>query len=149
MNQELDIQKIENTIKDSILKGIDNNTIESCKKFGHYLATTDPYDMGKKIKTKMTTSQLRKFFGEIKRIQVENSNNKNFNIIKKSIVLLKPKLAYAVGRSHDNKPNNKITDFYNVISTAIDQVDNHEKFENLVQIIEAIVAFHKEKEGGK
>ena len=70
-------------------------------------------------------------------------------------VLLKPKLAYAVGRSKSNisNPNkinkiNKIVDFYDVMSRAIDLVENDKHFKNFIKVFEAIVAYHKVAETG-
>ena len=59
--------------------------------------------------------------------------------------MLKPKLAYAVGRA-DGK--NKIVDFYKVISEAMSHVKDEAQFRNFVQIFEAIVAYHKAAEMG-
>ena len=85
---------------------------------------------------KLTTNQLRKFFGEVKRQQLQGYNASSF-------VMLKPKLAYAVGRADKN---NKIVDFYKVISKAMDHVKNEAQFRNFVQVFEAIVAYHKAAE---
>ena len=89
---------------------------------------------------KLTTNQLRKFFGEVKRQQMEGFNETDF-------ILLKPKLAYAVGRAKD--PKAKINDFYLVIANAIDRVKNEKQFKNFIQIFEAIVAYHKAAEESK
>ena len=66
-----------------------------------------------------TTNQLRKFFGEVKRQQMQGFDKTDF-------VLLKPKLAYAVGR------DKKIIDFYKVMSQAIDFVNNEDQFKNFI-----------------
>ena len=66
-----------------------------------------------------------------------------------SFVLLKPKLAYAVGRVKDGKKYYKIEDLYNVLTKAIDVVvsnetkDKSKAFKNFIAIFEAIVAYHK------
>ena len=114
-------------------------TVEFAEKFGHYLGQTDKTPDGKKITaSKLTTNQLRKFFGEVKRQQLQGYDESSF-------VMLKPKLAYAVGRADKN---NKIRDFYDVIAKAMDLVDNELKFKNFVQVFEAIVAYHKAAEAG-
>lgn len=114
-----------------IKNGVTPNSVSFAKEFGEYLGDGDR-------KTKLTTSQLRKFFGEIKRQQMNGWNKSEF-------ILLKPKLAYAVGRADKG---NKIEDFYFVMSNAIDQVSNATEFDNFVKIFEAIVAYHKAKESG-
>ena len=94
---------------------------------------------------KLTTSQLRKFFGEVKRQQTIGYKESSF-------VLLKPKLAYAVGRVKDGRKYYKIEDLYNVLANAIDVVaspetKNKEKaFRNFIAFFEAIVAYHKSEE---
>lgn len=86
------------------------------------------------MNNKLTTSQLRRFFGEVKRQQLQGYDESDF-------VLLKPKLAYAVGRAKEE--NAKIQDFYYVIANAIDKVQNEDDFKRFIKIFEAIVAYHK------
>jgi len=102
---------------------------ELMKEWGHYLATGSE-------KEKVKTTQLRKFFGAVKKIQADFENKKN------EIVLLSPKLAYAVGR---NK-NNKVKDLYSLLNPLINNInEDKKKFKNFVNVFEAIVAYHKEK----
>lgn len=130
----------ENEIKEKVT----NVTVDFAKRFGSYLGTDDSYidksGKSKSAQNKLTTNQLRKFFGEVKRQQMSGYNQTDF-------VLLKPKLAYAVGRAKN--PNAKINDFYRVISKAIDKVDNEQQFKNFIKIFEAIVAYHKAAEESK
>lgn len=123
----------------SEIKGkITAKTVEYAKEFGSHLGTDFKVD-GKVVTAKLTTNQLRKFFGEVKRQQMSGYNETDF-------VLLKPKLAYAVGRT---KGKSKITDFYEVISIAIDQVSSEAQFKNFIKVFEAIVAYHKAAEEKK
>ena len=119
---------------------VTEKTVQFAEKFGEYLGTDDvastPQGGKRKEKTKLTTNQLRKFFGEVKRQQLQGYNESSF---------VKPKLAYAVGRA-DGK--NKIVDFYKVISEAMSHVKDEAQFRNFVQIFEAIVAYHKAAEMG-
>lgn len=92
--------------------------------------------------TELTTSQLRKFFGEVKRQQSRGFNKSDF-------ILLKPKLAYAVGRAgkKDKKERDlRIKQFYYVMANAIDSVNNEKDFKRFIKIFEAIVAYHKAAE---
>lgn len=134
-----------------ITEKITNETVEFAKRFGNHLGKDDTkFDEKRKKnvveRAKLTTSQLRKFFGEIKRQQMSGYNETDF-------VLLKPKLAYAVGRAKD--ANAKINDFYYVISKAIDCVkannkeESEKRFKNFIKIFEAIVAYHKAAEESK
>lgn len=126
---------------------VTNVTVEFASRFGAYLGKDGKKDIvdrsgrTKEIKeAKLTTNQLRKFFGEVKRQQMSGYDVTDF-------VLLKPKLAYAVGRAKDE--NAKINDFYWVISRAIDEVHNEHQFSNFIKIFEAIVAYHKAAEESK
>ena len=130
--------------KEEIQEKITDVTVRFAKEFGDYLAaqedTADP----------LTTSQLRKFFGEVKR-QHMSMESTGFN--ETEFVMLKPKLAYAVGRVKQNGKKNKsfkIEDFYTVLADAIDKVmssPNKEKaFKNFITAFEAIVAYHKAAE---
>ena len=116
-------------------------TVEFAEDFGNYLGRdekgTNPKS-GKPIilAPKLTTSQLRKFFGEVKRQQMEGYNETAF-------VLLKPKLAYAVGRADKNS---KIKDFYLTVAKLMDLVKDEKTFKNFIQVFEAIVAYHKAAE---
>lgn len=134
-------KKIEPT---EITVKVTNKTVIFAQEFGTYLGQDDTSvnDRGRRIvsKSKLTTSQLRRFFGEVKRQQMTGYDETDF-------VLLKPKLAYAVGRAKDK--NTKITDFYDVIANAIDNVKNEQHFKNFIKIFEAIVAYHKAAEENK
>lgn len=112
---------------------ITEKTVSFAKRFGEYLGRDDKDSDGRK---KITRYQLRKFFGEIKRQQLQGYNESSF-------VMLKPKLAYAVGRADEK---NKIKDFYKVFAEAMGHVHNEKQFKNFVQIFEAIVAYHKAAE---
>ena len=88
----------------------------------------------------MSTNQLRKFFGEIKKIEA------NYGEYSYKIPLLMPKLAYAVGKSYNNKKqrsDNKIQEFYEEIQKAIDACHDKASFSKFVDLIESIVAFKK------
>ena len=101
--------------------------IAEANKFAQFLAKSD--QDGKA----MSTTQLRRFYGEVKRIQLNGYDSTE-------VKLLKPKLAYAVGR---NKKDSKIKDFYNIISVAIDNINDESSFGSFIKMFEAIVAYHK------
>lgn len=133
---------------------VTDETVRFAEKFGKHLAKngrhtenrTNPKTRKEERvqveESKLTTSQLRKFFGEVKRQQMIGYQENTF-------VLLKPKLAYAVGRVKDGKKYYKIEDLYNVLTKAIDVVvsnetkDKSKAFKNFIAIFEAIVAYHK------
>lgn len=118
-------------------------SVDFAERFGKYLGQDDSVqgNNGRNEKVeKLTTSQLRKFFGEVKRQQMMGYDSTSF-------ILLKPKLAYAVGRAKGKK--SKISDFYLVLADMIDKVGNEHDFKNFIKIFEAIVAYHKASEEGK
>lgn len=123
---------------------VTETTVKFAKRFGRYLGSNEGYedDRGRWHTTveKLSTSQLRKFFGEVKRQQMSGYNETDF-------VLLKPKLAYAVGRAKAKQ--SKIGDFYIVLSDMIDKVANEEDFKRFIKAFEAIVAYHKASEEAK
>ena len=130
--------KFTSEIKLEITGGITDKTVQFAKAFGTHLGN-DEKDGKRTITAKLTTNQLRKFFGEVKRQQMKGYSPSDF-------VLLKPKLAYAVGRT---RGQSKITDFYNVMCLAIDSVTDKNSFRNFIKLFEAIVAYHKAAEEGK
>ena len=126
--------------KEEIQNKVTDVTVQFAENFGKYLAVDD-YDS-----EPLTTSQLRKFFGEVKRQQMMGYNETEFT-------MLKPKLAYAVGRAKQNGKKNKaqkIEDFFIVLTDAIDKVlsssDRAKAFKNFITAFEAIVAYHKAAE---
>jgi len=123
-----------------IKEEINDLTIQYANEFGGKIA-----NRGKGL----TTSQIRIFFGEIRRIQM-NGFNKEFS----SFLLLEPKLAYAVKRKTNTQGREELEEFYKFFQKCKNAMDLDDKskrvkqFINLVQIMEAIIAYHK-YHGGK
>lgn len=120
----------ENLKNEWISIGINKDAVDWSQRFAKYLAPQDRND-----REALTTSQLRKFFGQLRRIEAD------FDKLKEEIPLLKPKLAYAVGRA---KGQNKIKDFYQQMEIGFNALDGNKKsFSNFINLSESIVAFHK------
>ena len=128
-----------------VRNGITPDIVKWTESFGKFLCA---YEEDKPIKKALTTGQLRKFFGEVKRIDADVLKHKS------EIPMLKPLLAYAVGR--DKKKDvrgmvnkTRVEEFEQELSTAIDAIrfDNDDilksDYKNFVQIFESIVAYHK------
>lgn len=99
--------------------------------------------VGLKIKD-LSSSQIRNIYGEMKRIQV-----KGFDKATASFYLLKPKVAYAYGRSiKGKKASEEMETFKKVFDAAFDCVTDARTYENFCNFIEAILAYHK-FHGGK
>lgn len=92
----------------------------------------------------LTTSQIRSFFGELRRIQL-NGFEEEYS----SFLLLEPKLAYAVKRRTNKQGKKELEEFYKDFKDFKNAIELNEKtkrkkqFENLVKLIEAIIAYHK------
>jgi|APCry1669188879_1035177.scaffolds.fasta_scaffold104626_2 CRISPR-associated protein Csm2 len=115
--------------------GITLENVKWAHGFGEYLTMgTD--------KEKLSTTQLRKFFGELRRMEALMSP-KEFT--RDQLFMLIPKLAYAVGRAKKEKKTDqvRIQDFYEELSLGITHVTEFQEFKNFIKIVEAIVAYHK------
>ncbi len=89
-------------------------------------------NLGRKLARNLKTSQIRKIYGAVKKIQMSDKFDR------KDLVLLKPKLAYAAAR------NTAVTDLKDALTQAIDQVgDDREKFKNFVDFFEATLSYHR------
>lgn len=89
---------------------------------------------------KLTNSKIRSIYGEIKRIQMGE-----FEKEKSSFFLLKPKVAYALGR---DKNNEGLKLFKLIFDEASGHVGSQKSYQNFANFIEAILAYHK-AHGGK
>lgn len=96
-------------------------------------------DRGRPIfRKKLSTTQLRKFFGDLKSLEA-NTSSQSFDLAK--VKMMKPKLAYAVGK--DKSDNPKIKDLYFEFERALNAIAAYEHFKNFMQLFEAVVAYHK------
>ncbi|HBK29668.1 MAG TPA: type III-A CRISPR-associated protein Csm2, partial [Parabacteroides sp.] len=85
-------------------------------------------------------SKIRSIYGEIKRIQMGE-----FEKEKSSFFLLKPKVAYALGRDEKNQG---LKLFKLIFDKCFGNVTNQKSYKNFCGFIEAILAYHKAY-GGK
>ncbi|MCB0522498.1 MAG: type III-A CRISPR-associated protein Csm2 [Lewinellaceae bacterium] len=126
--------------------GLEKTTIEWASEVGKFLAQYDKKDRVKEL----STSQLRRFFGQIKRLQAQGYKPEQ----RSELLMLGPQLAYAVGRDRKKtreglKDGSKINYFYEEVNAAIKAVADGDpdkekaRFQNFVNLVEAIVAYHK------
>jgi CRISPR-associated protein Csm2 len=106
-----------------ITKEIDKTCIEYTKEFGQFLA-----------KTRLSSSQIRNVYGELKRIQM-----KGFNKEKTSFLLLRPKMAYADARNEGAG----LRELKKVFDKAYELVENETHFKNFMDFMESTLAYHK------
>lgn len=111
-----------------IKNGIDEEAIEYARNKGKELSNN-----------KLTTTQIRNVFGEMRRIQL-NGFNKEI----RSFLLLKPKLAYTAKR-HKNPGVNEFFKIFEAASGGIEinSENNNKQYQNLIDLFEAILAYHK------
>ncbi|HIC96184.1 TPA: type III-A CRISPR-associated protein Csm2 [Candidatus Bipolaricaulota bacterium] len=107
------------------IEGDAEKLVTTAQEIGHYLA-----------RQRLSTSQIRNIFGEVKRMEASGYDRSR-------LILLKPRLAYAAGRH-----GGAVKDLRDVLVTAIDAVDDAKKFGYFVNFFEAILAYHREA-GGK
>jgi CRISPR-associated protein Csm2 len=112
-----------------ITEGADGQLVEYAEKSGKFMA-----------KNKLTNSKIRSIYGEIKRIQMGE-----FEKEKSAFILLKPKVAYALGRDEHNE-GLKLFKF--IFDRSSQDVVNQKSFINFCNFMEAILAYHKAN-GGK
>ncbi|WP_455629517.1 type III-A CRISPR-associated protein Csm2 [Parabacteroides sp.] len=98
--------------------------VEYAREMGEFMA-----------KNGLTNSKIRSIYGEIKRIQMGTFENE-----KSSFFLLKPKVAYALGR--DDK-NEGLRLFQKIFDKASADVSDQRSYQNFCGFIEAILAYHK------
>ncbi|MCB0630726.1 MAG: type III-A CRISPR-associated protein Csm2 [Saprospiraceae bacterium] len=126
--------------------GLNRESIKWAQEFGEFLAEADKSSRQKEL----STSQIRKFFGQVKRLQAQGYDETS----RTDLLMLSPQLAYAVGRDkkkvrRELVDSSKIHYFYDEVQRAMDAVDaphiSDEKqyFKNFVNLIEAIVAYHR------
>ena len=100
-------------------------------------------EQGKKFSRSVKTSQLRTFYSAVNRIRVQFQQEHSFTSpVERSLILLKPKLAYAAGR-HPRQ----LKAFQAFMVQAIDGVVKSENkgnaLTNFFDLLEAVVAYHK------
>ena len=107
----------------------DNTLVDYAEKAGKFMA-----------KKGLTNSKIRSIYGEIKRIQMGE-----FEKEKSAFILLKPKVAYALGRDANNEGLKLFKEIFDLSSK---DVTNQKSFQNFCNFMEAILAYHKAN-GGK
>ena len=84
---------------------------------------------------KLTSSKIRSVYGEIKRIQMGEFAKEN-----SSFYLLRPKVAYAVGR---DKENIGLQLFKLVFDKSAKCVKDEDTFLHFANFMEAVLAYHR------
>ncbi len=129
---EAEINKIANEFNPSwISDKADESMIEFADRAGNFMAPKNK----KEKEQKLSMSQIRNIYGEVKRIQVSG-----FIKEKTSFLLLKPKVAYACGRKRNNSG---LLLFKKIFDLCYSQINNEKTFINFCGLFEALIAYHK------
>jgi CRISPR-associated protein Csm2 len=111
--------------------------IEIADEVGKYLCVGEYLNRGKYIdKVNLKMNQIRRFLDGVRRIE-SDLKGKEFEDVKDSIILLRPKLAYAAGREEKVKPLMNVLD--PAIKSGYCSINN---FKKLMRLIESIIAYH-------
>ena len=122
-------------LKDDFLS---ENAVNAAKNLGEKIAPENKDD-----KRAMKTSQLRRFYGALKKIEAKYAwDNGQFNALE--VLFLRPRIAYAVGRAGEG---NRIRAFSDAIKDCLAPNLNWKEFRNLCLWLEAVVAYHKLNKG--
>lgn len=112
-----------------IKEGADEPMIKFAEEAGKYMA-----------KNGLTNSKIRSIYGEIKRIQMGKFENEKI-----SFYLLRPKVAYTLGRDEKNRG---LQLFKLIFDKAAVAVKTEKDFNHFCNLLEAILAYHRAN-GGK
>ncbi|MBW1953420.1 MAG: type III-A CRISPR-associated protein Csm2 [Deltaproteobacteria bacterium] len=102
-------------------------------------------EMGKELARNLKINQIRRFLDALRKIEQEffrvasSADPGQREKIKHNLSMLRPKLAYAVGRDRSVRP------LMTVLEPAIRKAaaDPDQNFEKLLHFMEAIIAYHK------
>ncbi len=148
----INLKKPEEFKEDWVSKGIGEECLDFLQGFGLYLVDKkSPHD-DRPGRNAMTTSQLRNIFSEAKQIEskVKMAKSKNdqaeneWNKIIPRIHLLRPKIAYATARAMERDRDSRMKAFQQVADKAlIEATKGLQNYLNFINILEAIIAYHK------
>lgn len=125
----INLNNYKQNIKNWVTDELKSDAVDFAKSLGEYVAMNG-----------LTTSQIRIFFGEMKKIQMNGFNNERTNFL-----MLMPKLAYAVKR-HDKEGLKKLYQFFEEVYFHVKDEKGEEgikRFNNAMQLLEAVLAYHK------
>lgn len=95
--------------------------------------------------TKMTQTQLRKYYNEVKALESRIKANPDFKINEALIGLLKSKVAYGLAKETDRDRKEAFKVLLNMTEQGIGWSTKPEYFEDFVLFFEAVIGFFKGK----
>ena len=95
--------------------------------------------IGKALRGKVPMHLVRRIFGTLKRVDLQQGAKHTFDdAAKRQLALLRPQLAYAVKRQ------SSATGFAQVLDPALRLVQSAQQLGYLIDFVEAILAYHRE-----
>lgn len=98
------------------------------------------------VRKQLKTNQIRKFLDAVKRLKslLNKDATRNFDVIKDDLKFLRVQLVYAAARQQKSaRDPGPVAPFKQVLEAAINKVNNTQDFDRFVQLVEAIIAYHK------
>jgi len=148
-NQDAEMKQVVEKLVGCV-KNLNENNVKDFVENAENFAKYNLNEVGK--------SKMRNFYDEIVRIfgTSENQDKAHYNSIFKQLYLIKPKIAYAIGKETKPKAKEHLENFEGLYSKLMDALDeslkkNDEKnignikdvFDNFKKLMEAIIAYHK------
>ncbi len=97
-------------------------------------------------KYKMTQTQLRKYYNEVKALEARIKANPDFRVNEAIIGLLKSKVAYGLAKESDGNKKEGFRVLLHMVEQGIEWSTTPEYFEDFVLFFEAVVGFFKGRE---
>jgi len=125
-------QKTESRIKKIIVDGNPEELIKFAEELGKRFAPQNERERN----SKLSSSQIRNILDDVQRMKGSNMGE-----IRNQLFRLRPKLAYAAGKT---KPDNSLRQLQPILDKAIELIgDSIKNFNNFKDFFEAIVGYHR------
>lgn len=123
-----------------ISDGLGDDFISKAEKIAEKMASTDKKDDPYRV----SFTQFRNIYGEIKRIESIVSHSADSIKWVPSFVLLVPKMAYNIKRQAQGEEFYKMfKELHSVINSVVDVNTKKQYFKNFVDVFEGILAYYK------
>lgn len=97
-------------------------------------------ELAKKLGRSKLDTQLRRVFDTLRKKQLEF---KKGQFSKDEVIILKPRLAYAIARKEELAP------IFDKLNPLLDKVSSKEDFDKVVKFMEAVIAYYKYQQAMK
>jgi len=129
-NQDAERKQVVEKLVECV-KNLNENNVETFISGAHEFA---------KLLANVSASKFRNFYDEI--ISIVNTNKEDWNRLYVQLYLIKPKIAYAIGRE-DKKAAQRGLESFGKLYEKLLEILNKDNLGNFVKLMEAIIAYHK------